>query len=86
MWTVVLIGLLVLDSVFTVFIGVEKNPLILYLMEVMSIGLAGAMAVRIVYCLPLVYIVHRYRKAKTAVIAYLALYAVLSIEQIRWLA
>jgi len=57
-WTIALFLLIILDSVFTIFIGEESNSFILWCMNYFGWTLNKAMLMRILYCLPLLFLVN----------------------------
>lgn len=68
--------IIVADSYVTMKIGTELNPLILWCMKKFDLTLAQAMFWRAIWCLPLIYIIYKYGKAKLTVGLYLAVYAI----------
>lgn len=75
-WTIALCFIVILDSIVTVIIGEEANPFILWVMEIWNIGLVATMGlIRLVYYIPLIYIVHKYNAAWVALILYIGIYS-----------
>lgn len=73
-WTTALFLLLAADSAITVYIGAEASGLTLWVMGALRIDLATAMVLRLIYALPLLYIVDRYYNPKIVILAYVVLY------------
>jgi hypothetical protein len=78
-WTIALFLLVVADSLLTIHNEVEESPLILWVMAATNWSLETTMYVRIVYYIPLIWIVHKYNYAKLCVVAYISIYIVGSI-------
>jgi len=75
-WTLALSAVIVADSVFTVFVGGEASPIVLWAMRVFGLDLAMAMAWRLVYCLPLVCIVGWAGRSRQVLVMYLSIYVI----------
>lgn len=73
-WTTALFLLLAADSAITVYIGAEASDLTLWVMGALRIDLATAMVLRLIYALPLLYIVDRHYNPKIVILAYVVLY------------
>jgi len=73
-WTLALFMLIVLDSIFTMFIGTEYNSSILWFMSTFSVSLNATMLIRIFYILPFLYFLNLYDKCKIAFISYVSVY------------
>lgn len=73
-WTPIAAAVLIADSLLTLHVGVETNPFILYFMKRFDLTLAVAMGVRLIFCLPLLFIIDQYKQARLMVIAYAILY------------
>lgn len=69
-------AVIVADSVFTVFVGGEASPIVLWVMRVFGLDLATAMAWRLVYCLPLVCIVGWAGRSRQVLVMYLSIYVI----------
>lgn len=69
-------AVIVADSVFTVFVGGEASPIVLWAMRVFGLDLAMAMAWRLVYCLPLVCIVGWAGRSRQVLVMYLSIYVI----------
>lgn len=78
-WTLVLSIILIVDSFLTIHNGVEMGPIILWVMNIFGLSLKAAMYLRLLYLIPLVYIVHRWNYVKVVTLAYVGIYAVSSI-------
>lgn len=59
-WSYILLAIVVADSLVTYYIGGERNPLILFVMEKFDLTIGAAMVVRVVYCLPLVIVLDKF--------------------------
>lgn len=57
-WTIILFFLIVIDSMFTIYIGSELNPTILSVMDLFDLNLEKAMILRVYYCLPLLFVLY----------------------------
>ena len=77
-WTWLLFVLIVLDSIYTIFIGHESNPFILWVMNICNMDLEWAMVVRVFYCMIPLYIVNKYDWSRATFFCYITIYAVLS--------
>lgn len=75
-WTMALSAVIVADSVFTVFVGGEASPIVLWAMRVFGLDLAMAMAWRLVYCIPLVCIVGWAGRSRQVLVMYLSIYVI----------
>ena len=73
-WSIILLLIIIADSIFTVYLGTEKNPLHLWIMSTFNLTLAQAMMMRIFYLLPFVWIIDKWYKAKPVVIVYTFVY------------
>ena len=80
-WTIALAILIIIDSIHTIFVGSESNPLILWVMSNFDLTLNTAMLMRIVYCLPLLYILNKTDWSRFTFFAYAGIYLVLSGAQ-----
>jgi hypothetical protein len=58
-WSYLLLTLIVLDSIITHFVGTEQNIIILFAMNKLHLSLGQAMILRVIYCLPFVFILDR---------------------------
>lgn len=74
MWGLILMGIIVADSILTVYIGEELNPIILYFMNIFSIDLFYAMILRTFLLAPVVIFLHIHNKAKITAILYVTIY------------
>jgi hypothetical protein len=77
-WTIALAVLIIIDSIYTVIIRFEANPFILWTMDKFTLTLNQAMVARVIYCLPLLYILNKTNWSKFTFFAYIGLYIVLS--------
>lgn len=77
--TTLLLLVIVLDSLFTIYIGVESNPIYLWLMEITGRSLEELMAHRIIVLMPLVAFVGIMGKAGITVVLYIMLYVLLTL-------
>lgn len=75
-WTLALSAVIVADSVFTVFVGGEASPIVLWAMRVFGLDLTMAMVWRLVYCLPLVCIVGWAGRSRQVLAMYLSIYVI----------
>lgn len=75
-WTLALSVVIAADSVFTVFIGEEASPIILWAMSLFDLSLEAAMAWRLVYCAPLVCLVGWAGRSKHVLAMYLSVYVI----------
>lgn len=75
-WTLALSAVILADSAFTVFIGREASPIILWAMGAFGLDLATAMIWRLVYCLPLVCIVGWAGRSRQVLAMYLSIYVI----------
>lgn len=82
LWTIPLILILIADSVLTLVIGAEASSLMLWVMKRFELSLVDAMILRLLYCLPLLYIVNRYKKARLTLTAYCTLYVLAAASTI----
>ncbi len=75
-WSYILLVIVIADSLVTYYIGGERNPLILFVMEKFDLTLGAAMVVRVIYCLPLIIAVDRFEQKTSmwALILYLTIY------------
>lgn len=73
-WTWMLLCLILVDSIFTVYIGRESNPLILWTMNKFNISLSVAMIARIFYCFPLLYILNKMDFSRLTFVLYSGIY------------
>ena len=75
-WSYVLLLVIIVDSIVTYYTGGERNPLILFAMERFGLTIGPAMAVRVIYCLPLVIAIDRFeqRTSMWALLLYLTIY------------
>lgn len=73
-WTLMLSAVIVADSIFTVFIGEEASPIMLWAMDLLGLDLAAAMIWRLAYCLPLVCVVGWAGRSKQVLAMYLSIY------------
>jgi hypothetical protein len=76
-WTIGLAIVILLDSIVTVKMGSEANPLILWVMKTFDISLSVAMVLRLVWCAPLLYIIDRWEFSKITMLCYLGVYLAL---------
>ena len=75
-WTIALCFIIILDSIVTVIIGEEANPFLLWVMDIWNMGLTATMGlIRLIYYIPLVYIVHKYHAAWITLILYVTIYS-----------
>lgn len=75
-WTILLLLIVIIDSISTVYIfGMESNPLILWVMKSFDLSLKSAMIWRIVYYLPLLFILDKTKYSKHVFISYLIIYS-----------
>lgn len=77
-WTIALLLLIIADSIFTIFIGRESSPIILYIMKSFNISLEITMIIRILYCLPFLYIVNKYNFSRFTFLSYIGIYMIAS--------
>lgn len=77
-WSITLLILIIADSIFTIYLGVEKNPLHLWFMEVFNLSLFQVMILRVFYLLPFVWIIDKWYNPKYVAIAYISLYTVMA--------
>jgi len=75
-WTIALCFIIILDSIVTVIIGQEANPSILWVMDILDISLTVAMGLRLIWYIPFVYILYKYKTSWVAVILYILVYTV----------
>jgi hypothetical protein len=78
-WTLALSIILIADSFLTIHNGVEMSPMILWVMGFFGLSLKTTMYLRLLYLIPLVYIVHRWNYVKVVTLAYVGIYTVSSI-------
>lgn len=69
-------AIIVADSVFTVFIGREANPVIVWAMDLLRLDLKSAMIWRVVYCIPFLWVINWSGRSKQVLVLYVAIYAV----------
>lgn len=77
-WSITLLILIIADSVFTVYLGVEKNPWHLWCMRTFDMSLNQVMALRVAYLMPFVWIIDKHFNAKYVVIAYMLIYTIMA--------
>ncbi len=75
---IILATIIILDSIVSAYMGTEVNPLIFWSMNKFDLTLNQAMFWRIAWCLPLVYLVYKYRKALLVLNLYLTIYVSLA--------
>jgi len=80
-WTWALLGLIILDSIFTIWWGYEGNPLIVYTMNKFDISLIWAMVIRVFYCIIPLYIINKYDWSRFTFIFYIILYLSFTLGQ-----
>ena len=81
-WTIALIILLIVDSIYTVFIGHEASFIILWVMNQFDATLNQAMVARLFYCLPFLYFLDKQTDfSKFTFFIYIGLYFALSGAQ-----
>lgn len=73
-WALALSAVILADSAFTVFIGGEASPIILWVMGAFGLDLTAAMTWRLAYCLPLVCVVGWAGRSKQVLAMYLSIY------------
>lgn len=73
-WSIILLLIIIADSLFTIYIGTETNPLHLWIMSKFDLSLAQAMILRVFYLLPFVWIINKWYEAKYVVIMYISIY------------
>lgn len=73
--------LIVVDSYITIKIGTELNPIITWCMSKFDLTLSEAMFWRAIWCLPFIYIIYKYGKAKLTIGLYFLLYGLLVFIQ-----
>ena len=75
-WSYALLAIVAVDSLVTYYIGGERNPLVLFAMEKLNLTLGTAMVVRVIYCLPLVIALDKFRRRMTmwVLMLYLVIY------------
>jgi hypothetical protein len=74
-WTICLLLLAVVDSIFTIFIGGEHSFIILWAMSTFNWTLAQAMVMRLFYLLPLLYFLDKQTDlSKFTFLLYLLIY------------
>jgi len=81
-WTFILIIVVIADSLFTIYIGEESNPIILAIMGSLSISLPIAMLLRLYVLAPMLYIIDRCELSRFVVCLYLVTYAIWTIVSI----
>jgi len=77
-WTLALLFLIIVDSIYTIYIGSEGNHLILWTMNKFNISLEYAMGIRVLYCMPLLYILNKTDFSKLTFILYICVYLILA--------
>lgn len=77
-WTIYLFLLIIADSIFTIFVGRESNPIILWTMNTLHLSLVWSMVIRIFYCIPFLYILNKTNFSRITVFLYLGIYFLLS--------
>lgn len=80
-WTLILLFLIIIDSIFTIYIGIEGSPFVLGIMNKFDISLNTFMLLRIIYCLPFLYILNRFNRSKFVTISYMSTYMIFTIIQ-----
>lgn len=80
-WSIILLILIIADSVFTTYLGTELSILYLWIMKTFNISLKTLMFWRIIYVLPLLWIIDRYYEPKYIFIAYTTIYMIAFISQ-----
>jgi hypothetical protein len=73
-WTLILSLIVIADSFLTIYIGVEMNPIILWVMDIFNLSLEKVMYLRLLYIAPFIYIVHRWNYIRCATLAYISVY------------
>lgn len=61
-WSYALLVIVIADSLVTYYIGGERNPLVLFVMERFNLSIGAAMVVRVIYCLPLVIVLDKFER------------------------
>lgn len=77
-WTLALLLLIIADSIFTIFIGRENNPLTVWAMNFFNMSLPLVMVVRVLYCLPLLWILNRTEFSRLTFLLYIGIYTIFS--------
>jgi hypothetical protein len=77
--TTLLLLVIVLDSLFTILIGIERSPIYLWLMEITELSLVDLMNYRILVLLPFALFVGVMGKAGITVVLYIMLYVLLTL-------
>ena len=75
-WTIILFALIVVDSIFTVYIGFDRNPYILWQMETFDWSLKQAMVARIFYLIPFLLVLNWKDWGRFTFFAYIGIYAI----------
>jgi len=81
LWTILLGLLLVIDCVVTLFIGVETNTLILWVMDKYNFKLIQAMVLKLLYSIPFLLILYYWGGAKFTFFLYIGIYFILVGKQ-----
>ena len=81
-WTAALLILVVIDAIVTTYIGVEKNPLILWTMDTFDLTLKGAMIAKVIYSIPLIAYLNYVDFSRLTFLAYIGLYLIFTGVQL----
>ena len=73
-WSIVLIVLFIIDSIYTAYLGTELNALYIWIMNTFNISLNMMMIYRVFYVLPLIWVIDRYYKPEYILTAYVFIY------------
>lgn len=84
-WSIALFALMIIDSIFTVFIGEEGHPLILWAMSTFDLNLIEVMVYRLIYLIPFVFIIDRCDFSKIMFFIYIGVYILGFISQLWWM-